>query len=371
MKVVFILGTRPEAIKMAPVIKAFQRRSDFEVDICFTGQHQQMVLPVFKIFDIDVNTNLHIMQGNPTLSTAVGRLFIELGEYLLTTKPQLVFVQGDTNTAMAGALTAFYADIPVAHIEAGLRTYNMYAPFPEEFNRVAISKVATIHFTPTEKAGIQLKNEGINPENIFLTGNTGIDALFYVLDQAKHLPQSTGQQPWLSNGNKIILITGHRRENFGSSFENICHAIRKLSIRYPQLNFVYPVHLNPNVQEPVKRILADLENVFLISPPPYSDFVSLMALSYLILTDSGGIQEEAPAIGKPLLIMRDVTERPEVIESGNAKLVGTDTEYIINSFKTLMDDHETYASMSKVNYVFGDGKAAQKIYHIIKKLYCP
>lgn len=362
LKVSIIFGTRPEVIKMAMLIKAFSKRKDVELNVCFTGQHKEMVLPLIDFFELTVNYSLDIMRPNQTLATMSAISINAIDTYLQEVKPDIVLVQGDTTTAMCAATAAFYRKIKVGHVEAGLRTYNMNSPFPEEFNRQIISKISDLHFAPTEKAKKNLEIENINPNNIFITGNTVIDALLFTQQKINEKAiDYIKEYPWTANSNPIVLITGHRRENFGQGFENLCFAIQALSIKYPDYNFVYPVHLNPNVQKPVQAILSNYSNIFLIPPMDYIEFTSLLAQCSFVLTDSGGIQEEAPSLGKPVLVMRDTTERQEAIEAGVAILVGTDKLKIIEEASRLIDNEEAYKKMSKAQNPFGQGTAADQI----------
>lgn len=365
MKVSFIFGTRPEVIKLAAVIKAFENNSDVEIDTCFTGQHKEMVLPIIDFFEITINHSLNIMQPDQSLNSLSSRTIDAVDKYLDVVKPDIIFVQGDTSTAMCSAMAAFNRKIKIAHVEAGLRTYNMRSPFPEEFNRQVISKIADLHFAPTTAAKENLLREGLKKEDVFITGNTVIDALFFALNKVKNCPGLIAKYD-IEN---IILITGHRRENFGNGFENICYAIKALALKYPSFTFIYPVHLNPNVQEPVNRILNGVYNIQLIPPMDYIRFTQLMKCSYLILTDSGGIQEEAPALGKPVLVMRDTTERPEAIEAGTAKLIGTEQQDIIDNVSALIEDKQLYKRMASAKNPFGDGHAAAKIVHHTMQTY--
>ena len=328
MRVSFIFGTRPEAIKLCPVILAMRQDSFFQPHVCVTGQHRQMLDQVLQAFGVKPDVDLGLMQINQTLSGLTARAIEAVSEYLSQHPPHLVLVQGDTNTVLAASLAAFYQSIPVGHVEAGLRTYDKYAPFPEEINRVLTTHVATYHFAPTNVSRNNLLREGIPDEAIFVTGNTVIDALLLATRIVKRssafeleLPKEI--EALRKSDGKIVLITGHRRENFGAGFESICRAIASLAQKFPDVGFVYPVHLNPNVQKPVYRLLGGLDNVFLINPLGYLAFIAMMERSTLILTDSGGIQEEAPSLGKPVLVMRETTERPEAIEAGAVKLVGT------------------------------------------------
>jgi UDP-N-acetylglucosamine 2-epimerase (non-hydrolysing) len=371
-KIAIIFGTRPEAVKIAMLVKEFSQREDVILNVCFTGQHKEMVFPLLEFFELTVNYSLDIMRPNQTLAGLSSKSIEAIDFYLKEVQPDIVLVQGDTSTAMCAATAAFYRNIKVGHIEAGLRTYNMKSPFPEEFNRQVISKIADLHFAPTELARKNLINENINAQSIFLTGNTVIDALFFTKSKIKEDSNKYKKYyPWTANGNPYILITGHRRENFGLGFENICNAIQTLSIKYPDFNFVYPVHLNPNVQKPVEAILTNQLNIFLIPPLGYVEFTSLLAECYFVLTDSGGIQEEAPSLGKPVLIMRETTERQEAITAGVAILVGTDKEKIIKEASKLIEDKVAYNKMSKSQNPFGQGDSAKKIvdltlYHLRK-----
>jgi UDP-N-acetylglucosamine 2-epimerase (non-hydrolysing) len=362
-----IFGTRPEVIKLAPVIKELEQDEAIHLDVCFTGQHREMVLPLIEFFEIPVHYSLDLMQPNQSLAGLSGRSMIAVDEYLQKTTPQIVFVQGDTTTAMCASVVSFYRGIKVAHVEAGLRTYNLSSPFPEEFNRQIISKIADLHFCPTETARQNLVTEKTDVNKTLVTGNTVIDALLFA---QKKLSLNGGlfnqPQPWDDKEKKIILITGHRRENFGLGFENICSAIKLLAEKYRDFNFVYPVHLNPNVVEPVKRILNGLPNVFLISPLDYVRFTALMNSCHFILTDSGGVQEEAPSLKKPVLILRDTTERNEAVQAGAAKLVGVDQDSIIKNAVELIENKDLYERMSNVTNPFGSGDAAKIIVKHIK-----
>ena len=361
-RISIIFGTRPEAIKVAPVIQALRANEKFEVSVCFTGQHREMVLPLIDFFDLKVNVTLDVMQPNQTLSSLTAILVKELDAYVADFKPDIVLVQGDTTTAFCASLVSFYRRIAVGHIEAGLRTHTIESPFPEEFNRQVIGKVSKFHFVPTSIAEQNLLNEGVDKESIYLTGNTVIDALHFAIDKIEKNP-STYQLAfdWLKDETKFVLITGHRRENFGTGFENICKAIATLAHDNPEVLFVYPVHLNPNVQEPVNRILSGLNNVLLTPPADYISFSQLMKRSFFILTDSGGVQEEAPSLNKPILVMRESTERMEVVSAGAAVLVGTDPEKIVHYSQKLLSDSEFYKSMANVQNPYGDGRAAHHI----------
>jgi UDP-N-acetylglucosamine 2-epimerase (non-hydrolysing) len=358
LKLSFIFGTRPEVIKLSRVIKAFEEVRGIELNVCFSGQHSEMVMPLIDFFDLDIDYSLQLMQPNQTLASLSSRCILAMDEYLQKVTPDMVFIQGDTTTAFCAALASCYRKIRVAHVEAGLRTYNRFSPFPEEINRTTISLIADLHFAPTATASENLLREQVPRKSIFVTGNTVIDALFFTLGKIKSHPEYALQ---MNCNDRIILITGHRRENFGEGLEHICLAIKILALKYPDYEFIYPVHLNPIVQEPVKRILQNLPNVQLLPPMDYIQFTQLMQRCFLILTDSGGIQEEAPALGKPVLVMRDTTERPEAIVAGSAKLVGTSCESIVEQTSILIDDKIAYSKMTNVQNPFGDGTSAKQI----------
>ena len=362
IKVSVIFGTRPEAIKMAMLIKALEKRKEIELNVCFTGQHKEMVLPLLDFFELKVHHSLDIMRPNQTLAGLSARSFDAVDAYLQEVQPDIVLVQGDTTTAMCAATSAFYRKIKVGHVEAGLRTHNMHSPFPEEFNRQVITKITDLHFAPTEQASKNLAAEHADASTVFVTGNTVIDALLFTQKKISEDSAMYKQEyPWSASGKPFILITGHRRENFGPGFENMCHAIKELSVKYSDFDFVYPVHLNPNVQEPVKKILSGRENIYLVPPLDYIQFTSLLADCYFVLTDSGGVQEEAPGLGKPVLVMRDTTERQEAITAGVAMLVGTDKEKIITEASRLIEDKEAYKKMSTAQNPFGRGDSAEQI----------
>lgn len=367
-KVLFIFGTRPEAIKMAPVIKEFKKHTDFNVKICTTAQHREMLDQVLKFFNIKSDYDLNLMKPNQSIFDITVNALKALEKVLDLEKPDLIFVQGDTTTALVGALAGFYKKVKIAHIEAGLRSYNKYSPFPEEINRVLVGHLADYHFAPTEKAKENLLKENIK-ENVYVVGNTVIDALFLVLD----IIRKTGEGEYykyfhfIDFSKKIILVTGHRRESFGKSFENICYALKEISER-KDVEIVYPVHLNPNVRKIVNRILKGVKNIHLIEPLDYPYMIWLMNKAYLILTDSGGIQEEAPSLGKPVLVMRKVTERVEGLKAGTAKLVGTDKEKIVIETLELLNNKKKYEKMAKAVNPYGDGKASQRIKSIISNL---
>jgi UDP-N-acetylglucosamine 2-epimerase (non-hydrolysing) len=369
-RILSIFGTRPEAIKMAPVIKALEsHKEEFESLVCVTAQHREMLDQVLDLFRIEPDFDLNLMQEKQKLSKLTADLLISLDQLLSKVKPEWVLVQGDTTTTMAASLAAFYHEIKIGHVEGGLRTKNKHAPFPEEINRRMASVIADLHFAPTEKAKQNLLQEGIEERRIFVTGNTVIDALLMIVErQSQTEPQKKwnryfGDQFGISfdNGKRQILVTGHRRESFGKGLENICNALREIASSYEDVEIIYPVHLNPNVQEPVRRILDNTERVHLIPPLDYEPFIYLMSKSYLILTDSGGIQEEAPSLGKPVLVMRETTERPEAVEAGTARLVGTDQNKIISETNLLLSNKGTYSGMSVAENPYGDGKAAARI----------
>ena len=363
-----VFGTRPEAIKMAPVIKELQKHQQyFKTIICITAQHREMLDEVLELFAIKPDYDLNIMQDNQTPFDVTTKSLLKIKEVLETEKPDLVMVQGDTNTTFSASLASFYFRIPIAHIEAGLRTKDKYQPFPEEINRRLTSHLADFHFTPTRQAKENLIKEGIPKESVFLTGNTVVDSLFYILKEIKNKKDIDRFSFLNSNRNKLILVTAHRRENFGKPLKNICFALKKIVERNKDVEIVYPVHPNPNVYNVAKAILRNIERIHLIEPLDYFSFVYLMSKSYLILTDSGGIQEEAPSLGKPILVMREKTERPEVINSGIAKLVGTQISSIVRTAENLLKDRKNYKKISKVVNPFGDGKASERIVMILKK----
>ena len=373
--ILLVFGTRPEAIKMAPLVKKLQSEPEkFRTVVAVTGQHRQMLDQVLRIFDIVPDYDLNIMQVNQDLYDVTSRVLLGMRDVLKAVQPDVVLVHGDTTTSTTAALAAFYQQIPVGHVEAGLRTGNIYSPWPEEMNRQITGRISTHHFAPTPLAKQNLLNENVKPEQIIVTGNTVIDALHIVtkrLDEDAELQQSVQGElaefgydvNRLNRGRKLVLITGHRRENFGEGFLNICHAIKNLAERYPNTDFVYPVHLNPNVRKPVFEILGDgtEKNIFLVEPLQYLPFVYMMERSYLILTDSGGVQEEAPGLGKPVLVMRNTTERPEAVEAGTVLLVGTDRAKIEQGVIDLMEEQEVYRKMSEAVNPYGDGLACIRI----------
>jgi len=369
MKLTFIFGTRPEAIKLAPVILALKAHPQFECHVCVTAQHREMLDQVLDVFEIKPDVDLNLMQPNQTLAGLTAKAITAIDAYLTDYKPDMVIVQGDTTTVFCAALCAFYHKIPVGHVEAGLRTGNKYSPFPEEANRVLATHLSTLHFAPTAKSKENLIKEGIAPDKIFITGNTVIDALYLVLDKIKAHPPAIPELPedLIKSNRPLVLITGHRRENFGEGFQNICQAIAHLADNYPQTDFVYPVHLNPNVRKPVFDLLSKHKNIYLIEPVSYLPFVALMNRATIILTDSGGIQEEAPSLGKPVLVMRETTERPEAVDAGTVKLVGTNSEVICAEVEDLLNNPSSYEKMSRAHNPYGDGKAAERIIKILKE----
>lgn len=363
-KISLIFGTRPEAIKLCPLVLELKKHPEFEPHVCVTGQHRQMLDQVLEVFDVLPDADLNLMQPDQTLAGLTARAMTAIDEYLADYKPDIVIVQGDTTTSFCAALAAFYRRIPVGHVEAGLRTWNKFSPFPEEINRVMTSRIADLHFAPTPWAKENLLKEDVPEDHIFVTGNTVIDALHIAVEKVrKDPPEIPGVPKELLNGDTrpVVLITGHRRENFGDGFANICRAISELSRQFPAVAFVYPVHLNPNVRKPVFDALSGRSNVHLIEPLSYLPFVALMNRSTVVLTDSGGVQEEAPSLGKPVLVMRDTTERPEAVGAGTVRLVGTDRETIIDNVSRLLADDEAYAAMANAVNPYGDGKACQRI----------
>ncbi len=364
-KVMLVFGTRPEAIKMAPVVRELQRCSDeIKPIVCVTAQHRHMLDQVLGLFEIEPDIDLDLMEQDQSLPALTASATLALTQVVLDVQPDLILVQGDTSTAMIAALVGFYHKVPIGHIEAGLRTSDLYHPFPEEVNRRIISVIATYNFAPTQTAVDALLREGIPASRTFLTGNTVIDALFLVLREAN---AASLERPIPLDCERFILVTAHRRENFGQPLENICRALRQLAARHPELEIVYPVHLNPRVQEPVRRILANQERVHLIDPLRYEQFVGLMSRAYLVLTDSGGIQEEAPALGKPVLVLRDITERPEAVAAGAVKVIGTETDVIVTETEQLLTNRQAYERMSRVTSPYGDGHAAERIVQTIRR----
>lgn len=371
MKLLIVFGTRPEAIKMAPLVKALKKSGGVDVRVCVTAQHRQMLDQVLQLFEIEPDYDLNLMKPGQTLPELTANILLGMNDVISTFRPDWIVVHGDTSTAMAASLSAYYQKVPVAHVEAGLRTYNLYSPWPEEANRQIVGRLANVHFSPTEQSRSNLISENVPRDSIHVTGNTVIDALIDVSDRIDHdevLSDFLKRGfPQIDFRKKIILVTGHRRENFGSGFEEICNAILQIA-REPDVQVVYPVHLNPNVQEPVRRILGGEENVCLIEPLDYLPFVYLMKHSYFILTDSGGIQEEAPSLGKPVLVMRDTTERPEAVAAGTVKIVGTRASDIVKEARKLLIDVDYYQGMSLAHNPYGDGKACECIVKILKSL---
>jgi len=364
-KILSIFGTRPEAIKMAPVIKSFQKESCFETRICITAQHREMLDQVLHFFELQPDYDLDLMQKNQDLTTLTSRALVALKVPFEDFKPDLVLVHGDTTTTMTASLAAFYAGIKVGHVEAGLRTFNMQSPFPEELNRQFTSKIADFHFAPTQQAQANLVAENISEEEIVITGNTVIDALQETVLKIKNLkPSFAAGIPFESK--KIILVTGHRRENFGDGMQRVCNVLKEIALACEEVHFVYPVHLNPNVQTVVEKTLGGVSNISLIAPLEYPDFVWLLNESYFIITDSGGVQEEAPSLGKPVIVTRDTTERPEAVNAGTVKLVGTNAEQLRTEVLDLIDNVEAYKKMSSAHNPYGDGKAAQRIVNFVK-----
>lgn len=371
-KILAVFGTRPEAIKMAPMILKLRENKNFDVKICVTAQHREMLDQVMNFYEIKADYDLNLMSPGQNLSEITSKAITGLDKIFSKVSPDLVLVHGDTTTTASATLSAYYNQIPIGHIEAGLRTGDIYSPWPEEVNRKITATIARLNFAPTSSAKQNLINEGVNSEFIFVTGNTVIDALLTAkrkIDENIDLKQSLNIQfDFIEKNKKVILVTGHRRENFGVGFENICNALKIIAQR-DDVYIVYPVHFNPNVQEPVKRILGQSKNIKLIKPLEYAAFVYLMSKSYLILTDSGGIQEEAPALGKPVLVMRNTTERPEAVEAGTAKLVGTEVKTIIDGVSQLLDKDNEYLRMSKITNPYGEGKSSETIANIIQKYF--
>ena len=366
-KILLVFGTRPEAIKMAPLVKALQKDTEhFETRVCVTAQHRQMLDQVLEVFGITPEYDLNIMAPNQDLYDITAKVLLGLREVLKDFRPDTVLVHGDTTTSMAASLAAFYMQIPVGHVEAGLRTYNMLSPWPEEMNRQVTDRICTYYFAPTEQSRANLLQENIDAKKIFITGNTVIDALLMAVDiisttagVKEKMAKELQEKGYTVGDREYILVTGHRRENFGDGFLHICKAIKELAALHPEMDIVYPVHLNPNVQKPVYELLSGLSNVYLISPLDYLPFIYAMQHSTLLLTDSGGVQEEAPSLGKPVLVMRDTTERPEAVEAGTVKLVGT--EAIVSNVTALLQDKEMYKRMSETHNPYGDGQACERI----------
>lgn len=381
-KVMLVFGTRPEAIKMAPLVKEFEKYPEiFKTIVCVTGQHREMLDQVLNLFEIRPDYDLNIMKQGQDLYDVTARVLVGMRDVLKEAQPDVVLVHGDTTTSTASALAAFYQQIPVGHVEAGLRTHNIYSPWPEEMNRLLTGRIATYHFSPTQLSRQNLLTENVAENTITVTGNTVIDALYWVVNKIKNdtaldnelneLLKTAGYNVnRLNNGKKLVLITGHRRENFGDGFINMCTAIKDLTVKYPDVDFVYPMHLNPNVRKPIHEVfgedLSNLGNMFFIEPLEYLSFVYLMEKSTIVLTDSGGIQEEAPGLGKPVLVMRDTTERPEALEAGTVKLVGTNYNKIVSEVSMLLENKEYYDTMSKAINPYGDGLACGRIVEWLK-----
>jgi UDP-N-acetylglucosamine 2-epimerase (non-hydrolysing) len=368
-KILTVFGTRPEAIKMAPVVKALAADSSIEAKVCVTAQHRQMLDQVLDIFDIRPDFDLNLMRPGQDLSDITSNVLLGMREVYKQWTPDIILVHGDTTTTLAASLSAYYAKVKVGHVEAGLRTHNKYSPWPEEMNRRLTGAITDIHFAPTEKARANLLAEGMAPNTIHVTGNTVIDALLDVVDRVRAdtsvNTRLEAQFDFLDPDKRLILVTGHRRENFGTGFENICQALAELA-RRGDVEILYPVHLNPNVQEPVRRVLGNVQAVHLIEPQDYLPFVYLMDRSTLLITDSGGVQEEAPSLGKPVLVMRDTTERPEAVDAGTVRLVGTDPAAIVTEASRLLDDPTAYEAMARAHNPYGDGKASSRLLKILR-----
>ncbi len=371
-KILLVFGTRPEAIKMCPLVKEFQKYpNDFETVVCVTGQHREMLDQVLEIFGVKPDYDLNIMKQGQDLYDVTARVLTGMRDVLDKVKPDVVLVHGDTTTSMAAAMAAFYRQIPVGHVEAGLRTHNLYSPWPEEMNRQVTGRIAEYDFAPTPLSRQNLLDEGVSEERITVTGNTVIDALHWVVENVLaqgYVPNDPSVAALLQDDRRKVLITGHRRENFGEGFISMCTAIRDLARKYPEVDFVYPMHLNPNVRKPIRQVFGDhpADNLHFIEPLDYLDFVYLMSRSYIVLTDSGGIQEEAPGLGKPVLVMRDTTERPEALEAGTVELVGTDYDRIVSEVSSLLENPAAYDAMSHAVNPYGDGKACTRIVEKLK-----
>lgn len=365
IKVILVFGTRPEAIKMAPVATLLAKDERFDCQICVTGQHREMLDQVLRIFDLEAAHDLKIMRPKQDLSDVTSAILLGMRDVFRSFTPDIVLVHGDTATTLSASLAAYYHQIPVAHVEAGLRTHNLYSPWPEEANRKLTGALAALHFPPTASSAANLRCEGVAEEAMIITGNTVIDALLQVTERLRNDAELNtvirARLPELREDSRMILVTGHRRESFGGGFERICQALVTIATQFPDVEIVYPVHLNPSVQEPVNRLLAHVSNIHLIAPQDYLPFVYLMSKAYLVVTDSGGVQEEAPSLGKPVLVMRDTTERPEAVEAGTVKLVGTDIDAIVREVTLLLTDDEEYVRMSFAHNPYGDGKAAARI----------
>ena len=375
-KILIVFGTRPEAIKMAPLVKEFKKdKINFETRVCVTAQHREMLDQVLEIFDIQPEYDLNIMKPGQDLYDITANVLVGIRDVLAEFKPEVVFVHGDTSTTLSTSLAAYYAKVQVGHIEAGLRTYDIYSPWPEEGNRQLTGILANYHFAPTVQSQENLLKEGKDKNNIFVTGNTVIDALMYVVHRIDNQPELkqkirakiSAQYP-LETQRKVILVTGHRRENFGQGFINICEGLKQIALNNPEIDIVYPVHLNPNVQRPVNEILSNIANIYLIDPLQYEEFIYLMSQAYFIITDSGGIQEEAPSLGKPVLVMRDTTERPEAVVAGTVKLVGCDQAVLVTEAEKLLNDQNEYEMMSRAHNPYGDGKACERVVQLMQDL---
>jgi len=372
-KILIVFGTRPEAIKMAPLVKEFQKHNEeFEAKVCITAQHREMLDQVLTFFEIVPDFDLNLMKPNQNLYGLTADIITNLKPVLEAFKPDFVFVHGDTTTTMATSLASFYAGAKICHVEAGLRTFNMQSPFPEEMNRTVTGAVSNIHFAPTATSKENLIAENKGENNILVTGNTVIDALLFSVNKVKETNYRDNEinslMSIMDTSKKTILVTGHRRENHGQGFINICEALKEVALLHPESQIIYPVHLNPNVQKPVYDLLSGISNIKLIAPLSYPSFVWLMEKAYIIITDSGGVQEEAPSLGKPVLVMRNTTERPEAVDAGTVLLVGTNKDKIINEAKILLSNHDAYQSMSQLHNPYGDGKACKRIVNFIKKL---
>ncbi|TKS56996.1 non-hydrolyzing UDP-N-acetylglucosamine 2-epimerase [Mesohalobacter halotolerans] len=369
-KNLIIFGTRPEAIKMAPLVKEFLRNDQMSTKVCVTAQHREMLDQVLDFFEIKPDYDLNLMRPNQNLYTLTATIITELKAVLEDFKPDYVYVHGDTTTTMAASIAAFYSGAKVCHIEAGLRTQNKWSPFPEEMNRQVTGRITDFHFAPTKTAKENLLKENVIEDQVLVTGNTVIDALLFSTEKVKDLNNKkiNRLKEMVDTDKKLILVTGHRRENHGQGFINICEALKEIAVTKPDVQIIYPVHLNPKIQKPVYDLLSDISNIKLIDPLAYPEFIWLMNQSYMIITDSGGVQEEAPSLGKPVLVMRDTTERPEAVEAGTVILVGTDKEKIIQETRSLLEDEERYKSMSELHNPYGDGKACQRIVEYIKEL---
>ena len=371
IRILIVFGTRPEAIKLCPIVLHMRdRTAEFDVKVCATAQHREMLDQVLAAFEVQPDFDLNVMRPNQTLAQSTSRILAALDPVLKEARPELILVQGDTTTTLCGALAGFYHKIPVGHVEAGLRTHDIWRPFPEEMNRVLTTRLAALHFAPTETSARNLREDLVPESRIVVTGNSGIDAVLYIRDRLERGVLRGRDWPMLDSEKKLIAVTAHRRESFGEGFTQICSALRRLAAR-SDVQIVYPVHLNPNVQSPVRTALAGLANVFLVEPLDYVPFVDLMRRAHFLLTDSGGIQEEGPSLGKPVLVLRETTERPEAVEAGTVKLVGTDEEKIVAEATRLLDDPAEHRRMSLVHNPYGDGSASRRISGAINRFYRP